>query len=389
MIRSATRRRSLVAAAAVLITAALGASGCASSVPVQKGGASSSTVDVSAANAAVEAAYEGNFGEPPTTGPAPAADKDIWILSAFQQIHGIAYMSEQAQAAADALGWESSVCDGQNNANGGWSSCVRQAVSAGADAIVLESIDCGAVKAPLGEARAAGVAVVSLTSFDCDDETQGASDPQFDVTIDYLDEVTDPQTFYREQGRLRADWIISQTGGKAKVLQVLFDGVAFGTYLAQGFEEQLAACASCEIVGTVAITPADIPNIRQKFETALLQANSANAVSVDVDFMFSAGIQPALAGSGRADLVVAGGECDLTNLGYIRSGVGQQMCVGYPLGYLAYAAMDGLNRHFNGEDPVVEGIGWQLVDAEHNLPPEGEDFTGPVDYVAAYESIWK
>ncbi|HKP08064.1 MAG TPA: substrate-binding domain-containing protein [Microbacterium sp.] len=384
---SARRSRRIIAAFATTIAASLVLLGCAGSDAAPASDETSAGAVPAAVEAAVAAGYEGTSTLPPDSGPAPAADKNVWILSAFQQIHGLARLTEEVEAAASALGWSTDVCDGQNNVGGGWAACVRQAVAADADAIVLESIDCAAVKAPLEEAREAGVTVVSLTSFDCDDETQGGSEPLFDVTIDYIEGVTEPQTFFERMGKLRAEWIIARTGGAAKVLQVKFDGVAFGTYLAKGFEEGLAACEDCEIVSTLALTPADIPNIRQKFETALLQASDANAVSVDVDFMLTGGIQQALVTAGR-DLVVAGGECGLDNLGYIREGGGQQMCIGNSLGHMAYAAMDELNRYFAGEEPALEGMGWQLVDAEHNLPPAGEEFDGPVDYVPAYESIW-
>ena len=379
-------------ALAVIVASTLALAACSTPETDDQTGSGSAAPSPNSAevDASVAAGFEGTSEEPPTSGPPPAKDKNVWILSAFQQIHGLAELSKQVGSAATTLGWSSNVCDGQNNVGGGWAVCVRQAVAAGADAIVLVSIDCGSVKAPLQEARDAGIAIVSLTSFDCDDPTQGGSEPMFDVTTTYLDDVTTPQQFFESMGRLRADWVIQQTDGQAKVLQVVFDGVAFGEYLGAGFEEQLATCEDCEIVSTLALTPADMQTMRQKFETALLQATAANAVSVNVDFMFTAGgIQQALVASGRTDLAVAGGECGVDNLGLIRSGGGQQMCIGGSLGHMAYAAMDELNRYFAGEEPVVEGLGWQLVDAETNLPAEGEDYDGSIDYVSAYEAIWK
>ena len=338
---------------------------------------------------AVKAGYESTSVPPPAVGPKPTAGKNIWILSATQQVYGLAQLSTEVGRAAKTLGWTSNVCDGQNNVGGGWANCVRQAVAARADAIVLESIDCGAVKAPLQEARNAGVAIASLTSFDCDDPTQGSSEALFDASIEFLKDTSTPNAFFEAMGKLRADWIIAETGGNAKVLQVTFDGVAFGSYLAKGFNDEIATCENCKIVSTLALTPNDIPNIRQKFETALLQAKDVNAVSVDVDFMFTAGIQQALISAARPGLVVAGGECGRDNLEYIRSGGGQQMCVGNSIGHIAYAGMDQLNRHFAGEKPVVQGVGWQLVDVEHNLPASaGVDFEGPVDYRSGYESTW-
>ena len=41
----------------------------------------------------------------------------------------------------------------------------------------------------------------------------------------------------------------------------------------------------------------------------------------------------------------------------------------------------------NGEQPVVEGDGMQVVDKDKNLPATG-DYTGDVDYKAAYQKAW-
>jgi ribose transport system substrate-binding protein len=340
--------------------------------------------DVRAATAAVEAGYTGNYGTTPVTGPAPVTGKDIWIISAIQQVPNLAVLAEQAQAAATTMGWTSHVCDGQNNTNGAWATCVRQAVSTGTDAIVLLGIDCAPVRQPLTEAKAAGIAIVSLTSFDCDDPTQGGGTPLFDTAAQFTDEVPGAAEFFRQQGRLRADWIIAATGGQAKVLHVNFQGVSFGSYMSEGFTTELATCAGCSVVGTVEITPPDLPLIRQKFETALLKAPQANAVAVDADFIVTAGVQQALAAANRPDLAVAGGECSLDSLGYIRDGKGVQMCIGSSLGYLSYAGIDALNRHFAGSPAVPSGLGWQLVTIDHNLPPASAVYDSPVDYRAGF-----
>ena len=391
MVQSVGRRSGALIIGAVLCACALILTGCSGSDATASSSPDSSTAypGSTAIRAALDAGYAGTSQDPPSTGPTPAKDKTVWILSATQQVYGLVKLTEEVGAAASALGWKSKVCDGLNNAGGGWANCVRQATSAGADAIVLLSIDCAPVKAPLEEARAAGIAIVSLTSFDCDDPTQGGSTPLFDVGISFLPDVTTPAEFFEAMGRLRAQWIINQTGGHAKVLQVFFDGVSFGSYLAKGFEEELKTCKGCSIVSSLAIAPTDIGNIRHKFETALIQASDANAVSVDVDFMFSAGFQQTLVTSDRKGLVVAGGECGLDNLGYIRSGGGQQMCIGQSLGHMSYAAMDELNRFWAGEKPGTEGLGWQLIDATHNLPPKGKDYDGSIDYRSAYAAIWR
>jgi ribose transport system substrate-binding protein len=331
---------------------------------------------------------KGDFAPPPTDAPAPAADKDVWIISAWQQVHALAYQAERVTEAAEVLGWQAHTCDGQNNANGGWSGCVRQAVAAGADGLVMLSVDCAPVKQALVEARSKGVKIASFSGFDCDDETQGGGDPLFDAPAAPLTTAPTLAEWYTELGRRRAQVAIAATDGHAKVLHVSFKGITFGEYVAKGFREGIAACDDCEIVDTVEVAATEVPQIRQKFESALVKSPDANVVAVDVDYFFTAGIQPALVAANRPGLTVVGSECQSDDLGYIASGRGEQFCLGTSPGYRAYAAIDALNRAFHNQPPVPAGVGFQLVTSSDNMPPEGEEFEGPVDYVAAYREAW-
>ena len=51
------------------------------------------------------------------------------------------------------------------------------------------------------------------------------------------------------------------------------------------------------------------------------------------------------------------------------------------------AAVDSMNSLFRGEKPAFSGLGWQLVDATHNLPASGP-WIPPVDFKAVYEKAW-
>ncbi|WP_327147247.1 substrate-binding domain-containing protein [Nocardia sp. NBC_01329] len=343
---------------------------------------------VAEATAVTEAAYRGSSTEPPATAPAPAADKEIWIISAFQQVHALAYQSEQLVEAGTAIGWTTRVCDGRNNVNGGWSECIRQATAAGAEGIVLVSVDCAPVRQALVEARQANVKIASFSGFDCDDPTQGASTPLFDAPASYLAGGGSIADLYTRLGELRADIVISKTGGSAKVLHVAFQDVAFGTYLADGFRKRIEKCGGCTIVDTVSIVPPDVPNIRQRFETALARHPEASVVAVDVDYFFVAGIQQALVTAGRPGLLVLGSECQRNDLDYIRSGQGEELCVGVSSGYRSYASIDSLNRVFNGAAAVPAGVGMQIVDADNNLPAPGSEYVGTIDFSSHYQQAW-
>lgn len=386
-ISSALRRATPVIAAATVLAAA------ACSSPGQGSSGSSEGVSTAAAApeapaAAVNAAIKGIGGTVPTTGPKAVRGKNVWVISAFEQVHGLAVLTQQVKQAGAALGWTVSVCDGRNNENGAWAACVRQAVAAKASGIILESIDCAPVRAALAEAKRAGTKVVGLTAFDCDDPQQGGGTPMFDASATFDTTVPSTAEFFRQQGKLRADWIIAQSKGAAKVLHVRFRGVALGEYLAEGFTKQIATCTGCSVAGTVDVTPQDVPMIRQKFESALVKLPQINAVAVDVDFMLTVGIQQALVAVNRPGLAVAGGECSRDSLTALRAGRGVQMCVGSSLGWQAYSAADALNRVFAGEKPVPSGLGWSIVTKDHNMPSEGADFDGSTDYREGYRSLW-
>ncbi|QKZ21078.1 sugar ABC transporter substrate-binding protein [Streptomyces chartreusis] len=211
----------------------------------------------------------------------------------------------------------------------------------------------------------------------------------FDGSATFASSVPSTAEFFRQQGKLRADWLIAKSKGKADVLHVAFHGVTFGEYLADGFDKEIATCSGCTVAGRVDITPQDIPLIRQKFESALTKLPQVDAVAVDVDFMATAGIQVALVSANRPGLSVAGGECSLDSLRFVREGKGIQMCIGSSLGRQAYAAADALNRVFAGASPASSGLGWQVVTRDENLPEDGEDYEGPTDYRSGFRALWK
>ncbi|MGQ2914362.1 sugar ABC transporter substrate-binding protein [Microbacterium aurantiacum] len=385
------RRSSARAALVLLAASALALTACSS--PASDPASTSAATDAELPPGAVElvdAAYAGTSTALPEAAPPVSDGHDVWVISAFQQVSGLAQIASEVQAAADEIGWDSNVCDGQNNANGAWATCIRQAVAAGADALVLAGVDCAPVRQALIEAREAGVAVAGVSSFDCSDPTQGGSEPLFDTGVQYGDQFTDTADFFTRVGQLRAAYIATQTGGEARILHVEFAGVSIGEYISDGFTEEIANCPGCEIVGTVTITPADLPQLRQMFETGLLEAGDVDAISVDLDFMLTLGVQPALVSAGLEDTLVLGGECVIETLDYMRAGGGVNACIGFSNGRASWSAVDQLNRFFSGTEPVKDGIGWQILDASNQdaWPAEGDPYDDSVDYRTGYAELW-
>jgi ribose transport system substrate-binding protein len=73
----------------------------------------------------------------------------------------------------------------------------------------------------------------------------------------------------------------------------------------------------------------------------------------------------------------------------IRQGTaGLQAMPSYSAKWIAWATIDEINRIFNHQPLVPEGVGIRLVDATHNMPPAGQDYDSPIDYAGAYKKAW-
>jgi ribose transport system substrate-binding protein len=196
--------------------------------------------------------------------------------------------------------------------------------------------------------------------------------------------------YWELNGKVQADWLIGRTNGAAKVVQLVFTDPIWGPWLAEGFKKELATCSGCSIVKSIDISNADSASgqMAQKFSTALAQASDANAVEVPIGGWLQAGLAQAVQASGRAGkLFVASGFGDASTMDLIRKSQFTLGALGYATHWGTYGSVDTAIRILNGEKPVVEGDGFQMVDKDKNLPASG-DYEGGVDYKAAYRKLW-
>ena len=374
-----TFKLTAVAAVAVLASAACGGSDSGTSAGSSGGTSSTST-------AALDTAYKGATGTPPATTTKPKAGVKVWVISCGESVPSCATPVKAATEAATAAGWTANVCDGQLNPNG-WGACVRQGISAKADVIVPVGIDCRDIKAPSEEAKEAGVMIVGGGGADCD--ASGGQKLWASERLE-LDGYTIKQ-YWELNGKLNADWLIGKTNGKAQVLAVNFTDPLWGPWLTEGFTKELATCSGCKIVKQLDLTNNDFMSNTavSKFSTALLQAPTADSVYVSVGGWMSGGLAQAIVSSGRAaKLNVTTGFGDTANFDIIRNDRGQNAVLGYSSSWGAWGSIDTAIRVLNGEKPLVQGDGMQMVDKEHSMPAAGQDFQPAVDYVAAYKKAW-
>ena len=339
----------------------------------------------SAAQEALDLAYEGVTGTPPTEPTSPASDINLWVVSCGEQVPSCSTPVAAAAEAGESIGWTVKTCDGQLNPNG-WGNCIRQATSAGADVVIPVGIDCVSVQAAMQEANDKGVKIVGGGGADCN----VVGGPELMASERLQLEDTSIEEYWKLNGKLQAAWLIGQTDANAKVLLLNFTDPVWGPWITAGFEEQMATCEDCEILETLDVANADMAGgaLATKFSSALLQATDANAVSIPVGGWLQAGLTQAIESSGRVDdLAVASGFGDASTMDLIRSTPINLGSLGYSSGWGAYGSVDTAIRVLNDEDALVQGDGFQMVDKDNNLPDSG-DYTGGVDHVAEYSALW-
>jgi ribose transport system substrate-binding protein len=343
---------------------------------------------LAAAQAEVDRAYKGTDREPPTQAKKPAPGKKVWIISPGQIGESASIPTNAAKEAGEALGWKTTLYDSKLDV-ANFSTGIRQAIAARADGLILHSIDCPLVKQPLIEARKAGVKVLAYYSLDCDDPSV-KGEPLYDGSVNFGSQFGDYAALTKAWGAAKADWVITKTKGRAKVISFKEDELLVVKYIREGFEERLKTCKTCEIVKTVDFTLQDLgPKLQQKAQGALLQHPEANAIHVPYDSAVLLGISAALLESGRNDTIeLIGGEGFPSNVQLIRDNKGQDAANAFPSKWTGYAAIDSLNSLFHGDKPQDSGIGFKLIDRDHNLPPSGQGYEPAVDYKGAYKKAW-
>jgi ribose transport system substrate-binding protein len=301
--------------------------------------------------------YEGTLREPDATPRPIATGKKLVIISAGQASISSSVPVGAAEEAAKAAGWDVDVYDNQlNPANS--EGLVRQAISSGADGIILQAIDCPGVKGPLQEAKAKGIQVVGIYAFDCNDPIFGGSDPAlFSGSINYgADAQAGIGQFTEKYGADQAKAVIAATGGKAKVIFFNSTRPCCSTPARASSTSSRSAPSARSSPRSSSPAPSWGPNLQQKATSALLQHPEANVVKSPYTSATLLGIAPAVKQSGRAnDIYVMGGEGFEPELDLLRTDQGVSAVNIAPSDWTGWAAVDTMNSLFAGTEPVDSG----------------------------------
>ncbi len=359
-------------------TPAAGGTGGGGAAPVTSTGGASTPIASSAP-----------LHDPAATSRPGAKGKKIVVISSGQASISSSVPVAGAVEAAKALGWSTTVYDEQLNPASA-PGLVRQAVASGADGIVLDATDCPTVKGAMQEAKAKGIKIVGIYSFDCNDPIfGGGGEALFTGQINYGAGAADIDKFTEQYGADQAKAVIAATNGKANVVFLNDQEFTVLRYTGKGFLDEMAKCSGCKVVDKVDFTGAELgPNLQQKVTSALLQHPEANAIKSPYTAATLLGIGPAVVSSGRAAKIYSmGGEGFAPELDLLRANQGVSAVEITPSEWTAYAAVDTLNSLFTGKPAADSGLGWQFVDKNHGLPQSGP-YVPKVNFKADYKKAW-
>ena len=373
------RKVAIVVAAvmAVLPTAAFGGQSASSAGIVAQ--AKAAVAKAASANGTYVLPVAGPTGNPAVKG------KNVFVISCGLAAEACAKPAENVQLAAKTLGWKVTVYDGKFSATG-YDAGIRQAIAAKADGIVLVAIDCSNAKGALGAARAAGVKVVAAYAYDCNDPLIGGPS-LFDATINSNG---NPDQWATANAKLRADYAIATTNGKAKVLSLDQPEFLVAKWWTNAFQARLALCSTCKLLDHVAFTGNDLVNNRaaQQLGTAILRHPDVNVLFVTSDALMQA-LLPAIrsAKAKNPKLLVIANEGFAATQQLIRQGVAD-VAVGIYTPWMGWSAADALNRVFNGQKSIPnQGLGYHLI-TKANVPAANTVWAPSLDYQAAFKKIW-
>ena len=201
------------------------------------------------------------------------------------------------------------------------------------------------------------------------------------------------------RGRRWARTTSSRRPRNAKIIQFRQTDALVATLQAEGFERELNEICpdTCELINIDWVGTELGPPLQQKAEQAFLQHPDVDAIVVPSDATLTSGVYAALEATGRGhEVIISGGEGTPEVLDIVHPRpAGTHAVNGLPVRWDAFAAVDALNRLFNGEEPAEDtGEGLQLVDRDRNLPATGSDqyvplSNGePINFAAMYIEAW-
>lgn len=284
--------------------------------------------------------------------------------------------SEDAKAAAEAMGWESSpIFDGEFTP-AKQAGFVQQAIQQNYDAIILVSIDANSIKAAVDAAAAKDIPIACVMC----------------VNPEFEGKVYDVSSGGVSEGEAIGAWAAANVGdGKI----VAFDDKSFPIVAARrenALKKVAEFCPDCE-VEKLDFPTSDLSKPGAPTFTGMLSANPSGTLDIVMAPYDPAAIPFAKAAEqqGRDDFQMSGYDASPDYLTMIKDGTGGAAATtAAPFPYASWGAMDQVARIKAGAEPWESNLLPSVLVTKENadeFTPDG--FLEPdFDYKAKFQELW-
>jgi ribose transport system substrate-binding protein len=319
----------------------------------------------------------------PTTGPAAQGKKLIVYVSSDQRNGGPQGAGDGAKDAANIIGWDFRILDGQGSVQGR-TTALNQAIALKPDGIILGNVDTQE-QAPV--IRRAAMLGIKMVGWHIGPTPGPVNDPPVFTNV-----TTDP----REVAKAAAFYAVADSNGTANVILFKDSITTISTAKTDASADVIKGCAGCKVLEIQDTPMGDLANRMPSLTTSLLtkygrQWSYSIAVN-DLYFDFSA---PSLQAAG-VDAAsgyprqISSGDGSVTAFQRIRQRRYQIGTVAEPLHLQGWMSIDELNRAFAGQPPSGFVPPPHLFIAS-NLDRDGgpNNFYEPENsYKDMYKKIW-
>jgi ribose transport system substrate-binding protein len=261
-----------------------------------------------------------------------------------------------------------------------WAQGIRTAIAERADAILLLAQNPELVGPQIRQAEAAGIPVIVLRT-----TGEGESCPRVGTTC-----VPAP---FEQAGRLEAEWVIADSGGKANILVITSNDARSTRPLLNGLMAELAEkCPRCEAHFVDVPIPEWANRVRTEVQSALVRDPEINYVIPIYDSMSQYAVPAIRAGGATERVRISTFNGTPFVLGMLQEDDVVAMDVGENLAWVGWASMDQAFRVIAGERPVRSERTPLRVFVDGNVdeagtPPRFDRGYGNA-YVDGYRKLW-
>jgi ribose transport system substrate-binding protein len=314
-----------------------------------------------------------------------ARDKTVFEIPITSEVPFIAAVEQGMRQAADAVGARLVVYPNQGEPSQ-WAQGIRAAIAQKADVITLFAQNPAVLGPQIEQAENAGIPVIVV-------RTAGEEEPcQADPNGDVYGTACVPGPF-EQAGRLEADWVIRDSGGKANVLVITSSDARSTVPLLEGLKQEFADhCPDCRLHFVDVPIPEWAARVQTEVQAALVRDPTIDYLIPIYDSMSQYAVPAILAVDAAERVKIATFNGTPFVLEMLQENDIVAMDVGENLAWLGWAAMDQAFRLIAGEEPARSEHTPLRVFTDANVdetgrPPELDKGYGDA-FVQGYERLW-